>query len=72
MIAIGLFDVGANLTLALALNEGLVSLVSVLASLYPVITIALAILLLHERPGRTQAAGGAAALAGVALIASAA
>jgi drug/metabolite transporter (DMT)-like permease len=72
VIAIGLFDVGANLTLALALNEGLVSLVSVLASLYPVVTIALAIVLLHERPGRAQAAGGATALTGVALIASAA
>jgi uncharacterized membrane protein len=70
LIAIGLFDVGANLLLALALNEGFVSIVSVLASLYPVITIALAVVLLRERPNSGQAAGGAAALAGAAMIAA--
>jgi drug/metabolite transporter (DMT)-like permease len=68
LVAIGLFDVGANVLLALALNEGYVSVVSVLSSLYPVITIALAIAVLHERPARSQALGGAAALTGVALI----
>jgi len=72
LIAIGLLDVGANLLLALALNEGFVSLVSVLASLYPVLVIVLAIVVLHERPGRSQAFGGGAALAGVALISAAA
>jgi drug/metabolite transporter (DMT)-like permease len=68
LVAIGLFDVGANALLALALNEGFVSLVSVLSSLYPVVTIGLAIVVLRERPGPGQAAGGAAALAGAALI----
>jgi drug/metabolite transporter (DMT)-like permease len=68
LIAIGLLDVGANLLLALALNEGFVSLVSVLASLYPVGVVVLAIAFLHERPGRSQALGGGTALAGVALI----
>ena len=72
LVAIGLFDVGANVLLALALNEGYVSIVSVLASLYPVATILLAIAVLGERPSRPQALGGAAALGGVALIASAA
>ena len=72
LIAIGLFDVGANLALALALNEGFVSLVSVLASLYPVVTILLAIAVLRERPARSQALGGAVALTGVGLIAAAA
>ena len=72
LIAVGLFDVGANVLLALALNEGFVSLVSVLASLYPVVTIMLAIAVLHERPGREQAIGGAAALVGVGLISAAA
>jgi drug/metabolite transporter (DMT)-like permease len=71
LLAIGLLDVGANLLLALALNEGFVSLVSVLASLYPVLVIALAIVILHERPRRSQAFGGGAALAGVALISAA-
>jgi drug/metabolite transporter (DMT)-like permease len=68
LVVIGLFDVAANVSLALALNEGFVSLVSVLSSLYPVITIALAVAVLRERPGRGQLAGGAVALAGVALI----
>ena len=72
IVAVGLFDVGANVLLALALNEGFVSLVSVLSSLYPVVTILLAVIVLHERPGRAQMAGGATALAGVALISAAA
>ena len=62
----------ANLALALALNEGYVSLVSVVASLYPVVTVLLAVVVLHERPARSQAVGGAVALTGVGLIAAAA
>jgi drug/metabolite transporter (DMT)-like permease len=72
LVVIGLFDVAANLALALALNEGYVSLVSVVASLYPVGTVLLAVIVLHERPARSQALGGAVALTGVGLIASAA
>jgi len=72
LVAIGLFDVAANLALALALNEGFISLVSVLASLYPVVTILLAVAMLRERPARSQAVGGAVALAGVGLISAAA
>lgn len=72
LVAIGLLDVGANLLLALALNEGFVSLVSVLASLYPVLVVALAIVVLRERPRPTQAFGGGVALTGVALISAAA
>ncbi len=72
LVVIGLFDVAANLALALALNEGYVSLVSVVASLYPVGTVLLAVVVLHERPARSQALGGAVALTGVGLIASAA
>ncbi|MEP7334410.1 MAG: EamA family transporter, partial [Actinomycetota bacterium] len=72
LVAIGLFDVAANLALALALNEGYVSLVSVVASLYPVGTVLLAVVVLRERPARSQALGGAIALTGVGLIAAAA
>lgn len=72
LAAVGLFDVGANLALALALNEGLVSVVSVLAALYPVVTILLAVALLRERPTRSQAVGGVTALTGVGLISAAA
>jgi drug/metabolite transporter (DMT)-like permease len=68
LCAIGLFDVSANGMLALALNEGLVSVVSVIASLYPVVTLALAYAVLGERVSRTQELGVAGALAGVAVI----
>jgi drug/metabolite transporter (DMT)-like permease len=68
--AVGLFDVGANALFAFASAEGLVSLVAVLAALYPVVTIFLARLILSERVRRTQAVGVALALAGVAGIAA--
>lgn len=68
LVPVGLFDVGANALLAVALTKGFVSVVSVLSSLYPVVTIVLARLLLRERIGRGQAVGIAAALTGVALI----
>jgi len=72
LVVIGVFDVAANLALALALNEGYVSLVSVVASLYPVGTVLLAVVVLRERPARSQALGGAIALTGVGLISAAA
>jgi drug/metabolite transporter (DMT)-like permease len=45
-----------------------VSLVAVIACLYPLTTAALAYMLLGERLGRWQALGAALAVAGVALI----
>jgi drug/metabolite transporter (DMT)-like permease len=65
---VGLFDVGANALLAVALTKGFVSVVSVVSSLYPVVTIVLARIALRERIGRGQAVGITAALTGVALI----
>ncbi|HEV8248498.1 MAG TPA: DMT family transporter, partial [Gaiellaceae bacterium] len=65
---IGFFDVGANCLLVLALNRGLVSLVPVLASLYPVTTVLLARAVLGERIAREQQSGVALAFTGVALI----
>jgi drug/metabolite transporter (DMT)-like permease len=70
MIAIGALDMSANSLFALASTRGLVSIVSVLASLYPVATVLLARLLLGERIARAQQAGVAGALAGVVLITS--
>jgi uncharacterized membrane protein len=70
LVAIGLFDVGANVLFGLATTRGLLSVVSVLAALYPVVTVLLARLVLGERLGPVQRAGGAAALAGAALIAA--
>ncbi len=54
---IGLLDVGANACFALGTDTGLLSVVSVLASLYPVATVILARALLHERLVRIQAVG---------------
>lgn len=66
---IGLLDVGANAAFTLGTDTGLLSIVAVLASLYPVATVVLARALLGERLVPIQAAGVAVALAGVALIA---
>jgi drug/metabolite transporter (DMT)-like permease len=68
LVAVGLLDSGANILFALAASRGLLSLVSVIGSLYPVTTVLLAQSLLRERIARHQTVGVAAALAGVALI----
>jgi drug/metabolite transporter (DMT)-like permease len=69
LLAIGILDVGATTLFATATTEGLTSLVSVVAALYPVTTIALAYAVLRERLARSQQLGAAGALGGVALIA---
>src|SRR6478609_4000558 len=66
--AVGVLDAGANALFAVALTEGLASTVSVIGSLYPVTTVALAALVLHERPARPQAVGVLCVLTGVALV----
>jgi len=69
LIAIGFLDTGGNaLYAAASSSHGLISVVSVLASLYPVVTVLLARLLLGERVQRTQDLGVAVALVGVVLI----
>ncbi len=69
VVVSGVLDASANLLFAAASQRGLVSVAAVLGSLYPVATVALAGVILHERLGRLQAAGAAVALGGVALIA---
>ena len=69
--AVGLADVSANALFAFASGHGLLSLVAVLGSLYPVVTVLLAHVLLGERLTRAQRAGIALALVGVAAIAGA-
>ncbi|HWB23092.1 MAG TPA: DMT family transporter [Gaiellaceae bacterium] len=66
--AVGLCDVSANALFALASGRGLLSIVSVLGSLYPVMTVLLAYVLLRERLTPLQIAGVGIALAGVAAI----
>lgn len=69
LIAIGILDVGANVCFAIASTEGLLSIVSVLSTLYPVVTVGLATVLLGERVRGVQAAGVALALVGTLLLA---
>jgi drug/metabolite transporter (DMT)-like permease len=69
--AVGLADVTANALFAVASSHGLLAIVSVLGSLYPVVTVVLAHALLGERLTRTQRLGVAVALGGVAAIAAA-
>jgi drug/metabolite transporter (DMT)-like permease len=70
LLLIGVADAAANATYAIASRSSLVSVASVLASLYPVVTVLLAYRVHGERLRRIQVAGVAAALAGVALLAS--
>lgn len=67
---VGLADVSANALFALASGHGLLALVAVLGSLYPVVTVLLAHVLLGERLTRPQQIGIAVALAGVCAIAA--
>ena len=60
--AAGALDAAANVLYLLAVREGLLSVVSVLAALYPVSTVILARLVLHERFARLQRIGMALAL----------
>jgi drug/metabolite transporter (DMT)-like permease len=70
VIAVGIFDTGANVLFALSTTHGSLGVVSVLSSLYPLATILLARAVLHERLGPTRTAGGLVALGGAALIAA--
>jgi drug/metabolite transporter (DMT)-like permease len=65
---IGLLDTGANTAFAIATTGGLLSLVAVLGGLFPVVTVALAYFLLHERLQPVQRAGVILALSGIPLI----
>ena len=71
IVAVGLLDTSANGLFALATTHGFLSLVAVLGSLYPVVTVVLAYLVLRERLAPHQVGGVLCTLAGVALIAGA-
>jgi drug/metabolite transporter (DMT)-like permease len=69
-VAIGLLGVAANLCFALASLDGALSVVAVLASLYPVVTVLLSWRIHKERLQVVQVAGIVAVFAGVAAVAS--
>jgi drug/metabolite transporter (DMT)-like permease len=69
VLAVGLGDTLGNVLFSASAHQGgLVSLTSVLASLYPIVTVVLAAIVLHERVARLQQAGVVLTLAGVVLI----
>lgn len=64
----GTCDALANMFFLLSARAGLLSLASVLTSLYPAVTVLLAVLLLHEHTSRVQRSGLALAAVAVVLI----
>ncbi len=69
LVALG--DVSANLFFGIAASRGYLSIASVLASVYPVVTVLLAWLVLSQRLRRIQVAGVVMVLVGVALTSAA-
>ena len=67
----GLLLFGGTMLYTAATREGDLSVVAVLGSLFPVVTVGLAFALLGERLSRVQAAGAAAAMLGRRLLAAA-
>jgi drug/metabolite transporter (DMT)-like permease len=70
-VAAGLADVGATISIALALQRGSEVLVGVIAALFPVVTVLLARMFLNEAMSRMQLIGLCCAVVAVVLMASA-
>jgi drug/metabolite transporter (DMT)-like permease len=68
LAAIGFLDTGGNTLFAAASGHGSVSVTSVLASLYPVVTVLFARYHLHERVHRLQELGIGLTIAGIVLV----
>lgn len=68
VLGVGLGDTLGNLLFAASAGRGLVSVTSVLASLYPIVTVILAAVVIGERVARTQLLGIVLTLAGIGLI----
>lgn len=56
-IVVGLFDMGGNAAFILATQAGALAIAAVLSSLYPVVTVILAIAILRERVTRSHVVG---------------
>ncbi len=69
-LTVALLDICANVTMLLALHTWLLSLASILISLYPAATVVLAMVVLRERVSRLQGVGMVMAMGSVAMIAA--
>jgi drug/metabolite transporter (DMT)-like permease len=69
LVGLGVVNTAADLLFLLATRRGLLSLVAVVTSMYPAVTVAMAGLVLRERIAGRQAAGLAVAAVSVVLIA---
>ena len=67
-VTAGVFDMGANVLYLLAVRGGMLSIVAVVASLYPASTVALGVGIDKERIGRWQGVGLGAAAVAVVLV----
>ena len=70
LVGVGVFDTGANVSVAFSTTKGAAGIVAVLSALYPVVTVVLARLVLGERLSVGRRVGGVVALAGAALVAA--
>ena len=68
VVGVGCGDTLGNLLFAASAGHGIVSLTSVLASLYPIVTVALAAIVINERIAGIQRVGVVLTLLGVGLI----
>ena len=68
IVAIGVLDMAGNSFYLIAVQTGALAVASVLSALYPVTTIILATLVLHERVTRDHAVGIALAAGAIVLI----
>ncbi len=71
IVAAGLGDAGAEASFAAASSGGELTVIAVLASLYPVVTVLLAVLVLRDRVRWLQACGAVITVAGAMLLAGA-
>jgi drug/metabolite transporter (DMT)-like permease len=67
-VVAGVFDMGANVLYLLAVRGGMLSIVAVVASLYPASTVMLALIVDEERVSRWQAMGLVLAVLALVLV----